>query len=105
MPKIVSEYDQEIPQSQTGDNPVATLSNHWDAALLSISQARRYQFRCLLLLYHTVFLDKFCILIYLFYHCRVTGMLNGNEASPIIISASQCILVKTPITLKPQGIV
>ena len=23
MPKIVSEYDQEIPQSQTADNPVA----------------------------------------------------------------------------------
>ena len=23
LPKIVSEYDQEIPQSQTADNPVA----------------------------------------------------------------------------------
>ena len=23
IPKIVSEYDQEIPQSQTADNPVA----------------------------------------------------------------------------------
>ena len=23
LPKIVSEYDQEIPQSQTTDNPVA----------------------------------------------------------------------------------
>ena len=23
MPKIVCEYDQEIPQSQTADNPVA----------------------------------------------------------------------------------
>ena len=23
MPKIVSEYDQKIPQSQTADNPVA----------------------------------------------------------------------------------
>ena len=23
VPKIVSEYDQEIPQSQTADNPVA----------------------------------------------------------------------------------
>ena len=28
-PKIVSEYDQEIPQSQTADNPVATRNlNH-----------------------------------------------------------------------------
>ena len=25
VPKIVSEYDQEIPQSQTADNPVAPL--------------------------------------------------------------------------------
>ena len=24
-PKLVSEYDQEIPQSQTADNPVALL--------------------------------------------------------------------------------
>ena len=24
FPKIVSEYDQEIPQSQTADNPVAS---------------------------------------------------------------------------------
>ena len=23
MPKLVSEYDQEIPQSQTADNPMA----------------------------------------------------------------------------------
>ena len=27
-PKIVSEYDQEIPQSQTADNPVAPLNHH-----------------------------------------------------------------------------
>ena len=26
-PKIVSEYDQEIPQSQTADNPVAPTLN------------------------------------------------------------------------------
>ena len=26
--KIVSEYDQEIPQSQTADNPVAPLNHH-----------------------------------------------------------------------------
>ena len=26
--KIVSEYDQEIPQSQTADNPVAPRVNH-----------------------------------------------------------------------------
>ena len=24
IPKLVSEYDQEIPQSQTADNPVAS---------------------------------------------------------------------------------
>ena len=27
VPKIVSEYDQEIPQSQTADNPVAQRGN------------------------------------------------------------------------------
>ena len=26
--KIVSEYDQEIPQSQTADNPVASREKH-----------------------------------------------------------------------------
>ena len=26
--KIVSEYDQEIPQSQTADNPIALLNHH-----------------------------------------------------------------------------
>ena len=28
LPEIVSEYDQEIPQSQTADNPVATITRH-----------------------------------------------------------------------------
>ena len=35
--KIVSEYDQEIPQSQTADNPVALWQN---ALFLGIKEAQ-----------------------------------------------------------------
>ena len=31
--KIVSEYDQDIPQSQTADNPVAPFGNYWASAM------------------------------------------------------------------------
>ena len=40
---------------------------------------------------------------YLFYHCPATGMQNGDDSSPSIISAGQGLLVKMPITLELLG--
>ena len=34
IPKIVSEYDQEIPQSQTADNPVAPWGRAHNSLLI-----------------------------------------------------------------------
>ena len=39
--KIVSEYDQEIPQSQTADNPVAEPLNHHETPGRQIKQSNQ----------------------------------------------------------------
>ena len=41
---------------------------------------------------------------YTFKHCPATGMLNDDEAPPIIISAVRGLLVKMLITLERVGI-
>ena len=39
--KIVSEYDQEIPQSQTADNPVSPLGRHHETPGRQIKQSNQ----------------------------------------------------------------
>ena len=44
MAKIVSEYDQEIPESQTADNPVASMEeplNHHETPALYLRMSTK----------------------------------------------------------------
>ena len=55
--KIVSEYDQEIPQSQTADNPIAKQSNQLTLTEKLLLKIRQFK-------HAHIFLSVLCTLSY-----------------------------------------